>query len=83
MAGISTGSHPFFRISPAKVADTQTFALKRGNIEGRLDIHFNHPRYELLNSRLDAALVKTPKLVHRGVSHAPYRHEQQNLLDCG
>ena len=22
-------------------------------------------------------------LLHRGVSHAPYRHEQQNLLDCG
>ncbi len=22
-------------------------------------------------------------LVHRGVNHAPYRHEQQNLLDCG
>ena len=23
------------------------------------------------------------RLVHRGVSHAPYRQEQQNLLDCG
>ena len=62
MAGISAGSHPFFRISPAKVADTQTFALRRGNIEGRLDIHFNHPRYEILNSRLDAAPFKTPEL---------------------
>ena len=87
MAGISTGSHPFFRISPAKVAETQTFALRRGNIEGRLDIHFNHPRYELLNSRLDAALVKTPKLENFLVSISsgatPKRSDTSLYADSG
>ncbi len=31
-------------------------------MEGRLDTWFNHPRYGLLNSRLDEAAVSTPRL---------------------
>ncbi len=31
-------------------------------MEGRLDTWFNHPRYGLLNSRLDEAAVPTPRL---------------------
>ncbi len=56
------GSDIFFRISPAEVESVKAFALRRGEVEGRLDTWFNHPRYGLLSSRLDKATAPTPRL---------------------
>ncbi len=39
--------------------------------------------HQLFTERQLLVLTTFSDLVHRGVSHAPYRHEQQNLLDCG
>ena len=61
MAGVPAGSKTFFRVGPAEPANASTFALKWGNAE-RLDAWFNHPRYTLLNDRLDSAQVPTPHL---------------------
>ena len=42
MAGISTGSHPFFRLSPAQLGKAQCFAVKRGEVDG---LSFSPSRY--------------------------------------
>ena len=62
MECVQYGPDTFFRIGPAEVENVKAFALKRGDVEERLDTWFNHPRYELLNSRLDEADVSTPSL---------------------
>ena len=62
MERLQQGSDTFFRISPAEVESAKAFALRWGDLEGRLDTRFNHPRYGVLNSRLDEATVLTPAL---------------------
>ena len=58
MGGVPAGSDTFFSVSPAAIA----FAIQWGPAQGRLDTWFNHPRYELLNARLDAVAAPTPAL---------------------
>ena len=52
MAGFSKGSDVFFRLSPAEGGKAQCFAVRRGESKARLDVNYNHPRYELLLTRL-------------------------------
>ena len=42
MAGISTGSHTFFFVSPAQLSKAQCFAVKRGEVNG---LSFSPSRY--------------------------------------
>ncbi len=65
MAGIPTGSHPFFRISPAEEANSQTFALRRGDINNRLDQHFHKPHFHKLVKNLKAVGSKPMGLLIR------------------
>lgn len=58
MGGVPAGSDAFFSVSPTAAA----FAMQWGQAKGRLDTWFNHPRYELLNARLDAAAAPAPTL---------------------
>lgn len=58
MGVVPAGSDAFFSVSPTAAA----FAMQWGQAKGRLDTWFNHPRYEMLNARLDAANVPTPAL---------------------
>jgi type I restriction enzyme M protein len=53
---------PFFRVSPSEQGEAHCFAVRRGLSAKRLDVWFNHPRYALLNARLDTATVATPQL---------------------
>ena len=62
MEGIRQGPKTFFCIGPAEAENIKTFTLKRGDVAGRLDVWFHHPRYQLLNSRLDEADISTPNL---------------------
>ena len=62
MERLREGPDTFFRIDPAEIENVRAFALRRGDVEGRLDTWFNHPRYGLLNSRLDKATVPTSSL---------------------
>ena len=61
--------------------------MKRGKDAGRLDAWFNHPKYELLNARLDAAPVEAPELGNLLVSIAggatPNRNNESLYADEG
>ena len=87
MAGVSAGPNPFFRLSPAEKSKAQCFAVKRGDTKGRLDSWFHHPRYELLEAKLDAARVAAPELREFLVSIAggatPRRSDSSLYSDDG
>ena len=87
MEDVPEGLNTFFRLSPADAANTRTFALHRGNLTGRLDVEFNHPRYELLNARLDVAAIGKPTLSELVVSIAggatPSRNDASLYTDSG
>ena len=40
MAGVSAGPDAFFRVGPAEPGRAQCFAVKRGDIEGRVDVNY-------------------------------------------
>ncbi len=48
-------------MSPGEAGEATCFTIRRGT-GVRLDASFNHPRYEAINARLDAAPVPTPEL---------------------
>ena len=62
MEGLPKGTNTFFRVDLAELTKPECFAVKRGELENRLDAWFNHPRYALLNERLDASAFETPEL---------------------
>lgn len=87
MEGVSERPDTFFRLSPADAANARTFALQRGSLAGRLDSWFYHPRYELLNARLDAAPIEKIALGELLVSIAggatPSRSDASLYADSG
>lgn len=54
MASLSAGSHFFFLKSPAELGKARCFAVKRGEINERIDTHFHKPHFRKLIKQIKA-----------------------------
>ena len=61
MARLPAERIPFFRLSPAQAGQARCFGARLAKGD-RLDAAFSHPRYDALESRIDAAGIPAPTL---------------------
>ena len=61
MARLPAERIPFFRLSPAQAGQARCFGARLAKGD-RLDAAFSHPRYDALESRIDAAGISAPTL---------------------
>ena len=55
MGSLSKGLYTFFRLGLAESGSAKAFGIQRGEVTGRTDANYHHPRYRLLTERLDQA----------------------------
>lgn len=60
--GISQRPDAFFRLSPADSDQPQCFAVKRGEIRGRIDAYANHPQFRILLLKIYQANIPIKRL---------------------
>lgn len=68
MAGVSTRSKTFFRLSPEERDEVLYFSVNQGEYEGRLDVQFYLPKHLELETRLKASIFPVYRLGSNFVS---------------